>query len=83
MIAIRQERQTDHDAREALLDRAYGDVRFAKTSQRLREDRLPAAGLSFVATDRGRIVGSVRLWNVSAGIFVQPDDPGKRDRAHG
>ncbi len=41
--------------------------RFAKTSQRLREDRLPAAGLSFVATDKGRIVGTVRLWDVSAG----------------
>ncbi|MFZ5691838.1 MAG: GNAT family N-acetyltransferase [Pseudomonadota bacterium] len=67
MIQFRQERHADHDAREALLDRAYGDVRFTKTSQRLREGRLPAAGLSFVATDKDQIVGSVRLWNVSAG----------------
>src|SRR5215218_5024853 len=67
MIAIRQERVVDHDARELLLDRAYGPDRFTKCSQRLREDRLPAAGLSFVATDKGRIVGTVRLWNVSAG----------------
>ena len=64
---IRQERLADHDARELLLDRAYGPDRFTKCSQRLREDRLPAAGLSFVATDKGRIVGTVRLWNVSAG----------------
>ena len=64
---IRQERLADHDARELLLDRAYGPDRFTKCSQRLREDRLPAAGLSFVATGKGRIVGTVRLWNVSAG----------------
>jgi predicted N-acetyltransferase YhbS len=66
-IAVRQERHSDHDAREALLDHAYGDIRFTKTSQRLREDRLPSAGLSFVATEKGRVVGSVRLWDVSAG----------------
>ena len=67
MIAIRQERKTDAVARELLLDRAYGPARFTKCSARLREDRLPAAGLSFVATEAGRIVGSVRLWDVSAG----------------
>lgn len=64
---IRQEKHADHDAREALLDRAYGPDRFTKCSQRLREDRLPAGGLSFVATDNGSLVGTVRLWNVSAG----------------
>jgi predicted N-acetyltransferase YhbS len=67
MIAIRQERKTDAQAREHLLDRAYGPARFTKCSARLREDRLPAQGLSFVATEGGRIVGSVRLWDVSAG----------------
>ncbi len=67
MIAIRQEKHADHDAREALLDRAYGPERFTKCSQRLREGRLAAGGLSFVATENGRVVGSVRLWNVSAG----------------
>jgi predicted N-acetyltransferase YhbS len=67
MIAIRQERKTDASARELLLDRAYGPARFTKCSARLREDRLPAQGLSFVATEGGAIVGSVRLWDVSAG----------------
>ena len=67
MIAIRQERKTDAAAREHLLDRAYGPARFTKCSARLREDRLPAQGLSFVATEGGRIIGTVRLWNVSAG----------------
>ena len=67
MIAIRQERKTDAAARELLLDRAYGPARFTKCSARLREDRLPAQGLSFVATEGGAIVGTVRLWDVSAG----------------
>jgi predicted N-acetyltransferase YhbS len=71
MIAIRQERKTDASARELLLDRAYGPARFTKCSARLREDRLPAQGLSFVASENGAIVGTVRLWDVSAG-------PGRR-----
>jgi predicted N-acetyltransferase YhbS len=33
----------------------------------LREGRLPAEGLSFVATARGKIIGTVRLWNAEAG----------------
>jgi predicted N-acetyltransferase YhbS len=67
MVTIREEKFTDVAAREALLDEAYGAVRFTKTSERLREGRLPADGLSLVATDHGRIVGTVRLWNVTAG----------------
>jgi len=67
MVTIREEKLADIDAREALLDQAYGAERFAKTSERLREGRLPADGLSLVATVHGRIVGTVRLWNISAG----------------
>src|SRR5262245_10667767 len=67
VITIRRELAKDAAAREALLDVGYGNVRFTKVSERLREDRLPAAGLAFVACDRGRIVGTVRLWDVSAG----------------
>jgi predicted N-acetyltransferase YhbS len=67
MVTIREEKFADVAAREALLDAAYGPARFIKTSERLREDRLPADGLSLVATDRGRIVGTVRLWNIDAG----------------
>lgn len=66
-VSIRQERLSDIDAREALLDAAFGDCRFTKTSERLREDRLPAEGLSFVACENGRVVGTVRLWHVTAG----------------
>jgi predicted N-acetyltransferase YhbS len=67
MITIRKELHRDVEAREALLDRCFGDERFQKASERLREGRLPAANLSFVASDRGRVVGTARLWNVSAG----------------
>lgn len=53
-------------AREALLDAALAN-RFAKTCERLREGRLPAHGLAFAAMEDARLVGTVRLWNVSAG----------------
>jgi predicted N-acetyltransferase YhbS len=68
MITIRKELAKDAAAREALLDAGYGDARFTKVSERLREGRLPAAGLALVASDRGRVVGTVRLWDVTAGI---------------
>lgn len=83
MITIRKEYHRDVEAREALLDQCFGDERFQKAAERLREGRLPAANLSFVASDRGRVTGTVRLWNVSAGpsrpslllgpIAVHPD----------
>lgn len=67
MIQIRQEKRTDIPAREALLNAAMGDARFTKCSERLREDRVAAEGLSFVAVEDGRLVGTVRLWHVTAG----------------
>lgn len=71
MVMIRNEMPDDIDAREDLLDRVWGPSRFHKTAERLREGRCPAAGLSFVAERDGKIVGTVRLWNVGAG----PDRP--------
>jgi predicted N-acetyltransferase YhbS len=67
MINIREERVADVAAREALLDAAYGASRFTKASARLREGRRSAKGLSLVALDHGQIVGTIRLWHVSAG----------------
>ena len=67
MITIRHERPGDAEAREALLDEAFGDARQRKTSQRLRDGRLPAEGLSFVAAERGRVIGTARLWAVACG----------------
>jgi len=65
-FAIRAERGSDVRAREALLDASFGEGRFARTCQRLRDGRLPAEGLAFVAEHDGRVVGTVRLWHVSA-----------------
>lgn len=68
MVTIRHERPSDVPTREALLDRAFGAARFAKTCERLRVGRMPAAGLSLVATDDGRVLGTVRLWHISTGF---------------
>jgi predicted N-acetyltransferase YhbS len=67
MISLRQERPADAEAREALLDEAFGGTRSRKTSQRLRDGRLPAEGLSLIAADGRRVVGTARLWNVACG----------------
>jgi len=67
MTTIRQERLSDIDAREALLDQAFGEARSRKASERLREHRLPAEGLSLIAAEGRRVVGSARLWNVACG----------------
>jgi predicted N-acetyltransferase YhbS len=70
MIRILAETAADHVAREALLDRSLGGARHTKTSERLREDRLPARGLAFSAKAGSRLVGTLRLWNISAGPGV-------------
>jgi predicted N-acetyltransferase YhbS len=66
-FAIRAERTSDVVAREALLDACFGDNRHARTCQRLRDGRTPAEGLALSAVARGKPVGTVRLWHVSAG----------------
>ena len=66
-FAIRGERATDVDAREALLDACFGANRQLRTCQRLRDGHTPAEGLAFSAVARGRLVGTVRLWHVDAG----------------
>lgn len=56
-------------AREALLDRAMGEGRRRKSSEKLRRGRLAAEGLVFSAIgDDGLLAGTVRLWNVHAGL---------------
>jgi len=66
-FAIRAERASDVAAREALLDACFGENRHTRTCQRLRDGRAPAEGLAFSAVARGQLVGTVRLWHVSAG----------------
>jgi predicted N-acetyltransferase YhbS len=69
MVTVRHERPDEVAERERLLDVSYGPARFGKTSERLREGRLPE--LSLVAVQGRRLVGTVRLWSISAG----PDRP--------
>jgi len=66
-FAIRAERAVDVAAREALLDVCFGEDRHDRTCQRLRDGRAPAAGLALSAVREGTLVGTVRLWHVSAG----------------
>ena len=70
MVAIRAEISSDIPAREALLNKGFGGAakRLRKTSEKLRKGRLPSEGLAFTAvTARGRVVGTVRLWDIIAG----------------
>jgi predicted N-acetyltransferase YhbS len=68
MVTIRAEIPPDIPARERLLDRAFGKARHRKTSARLRDGRLPADGLAYSAVSKsGRLIGSIRLWDVLAG----------------
>src|SRR6201987_104987 len=70
-FAIRAERASDVVAREALLDGCFGVNRHMRTCQRLRDGRAPAEGLALSVVRQnglnGRLVGTVRLWHVSAG----------------
>src|SRR3984957_7406248 len=66
-FAIRAERASDVVAREALLDACFGENRSLRTCQRLRDGRAPAEGLALSALRQGRLVGTLRLWHVSAG----------------
>jgi predicted N-acetyltransferase YhbS len=70
-FAIRAERAADVAAREALLDACFGENRQLRTCQRLRDGCAPAEGLAFSAVRqnglKGRLVGTLRLWHVSAG----------------
>ena len=66
-FAIRAEKASDVVAREALLDACFGENRHLRTCQRLRDGRAPAEGLAFSAMAEGCLVGTLRLWHVSAG----------------
>ena len=46
---------------------ALATNRHTRTCQRLRDGRAPAEGLALSAVAKGRLVGTVRLWHVSAG----------------
>src|ERR1700740_3521996 len=66
-FAIRAERASDVVARSALLDACFGDDRHMRTGRRRHDGGRPAEGLALSAVARGRLVGTLRLWHVSAG----------------
>jgi predicted N-acetyltransferase YhbS len=66
-FAILGETLDDVEAREALLDESFGPLRFLKTCERLRTGRLPARGLALVAKEEGRLVATLRMWDIDAG----------------
>jgi predicted N-acetyltransferase YhbS len=84
-FAIRDERPSDVAARETLLDACFGEGRQMRTCQRLRDKRAPAEGLALSALRGGTLVGTLRLWHVSAGgvpaLVLGPlaVDPGCRE----
>ncbi|MBK8174144.1 MAG: N-acetyltransferase [Rhodospirillales bacterium] len=67
MVLIEPEPPTAAPLVEDLLDRAFGPTRRAKTAERLREGRLPADGLSFIAVDEVCLLGTIRFWHVGIG----------------
>ena len=62
-VLIEAELPADAPVVEALVLAAFGPGRFAKTAERLRERAAVVAG--FVARDRERVLGSVRLWSIA------------------
>lgn len=89
MTCVDFEALDDIAAREALLDRAFGPARHAKTCERLREGRLAVEGLSFVLREQDRVVGTLRFWHVDAGgapaLMLGPlaVDPAAQGSGHG
>jgi predicted N-acetyltransferase YhbS len=66
-VALAEERTEHGQAIDGLLDSAFGEARWHKTCQRLRDGQAAIEGLSLVALERDTIIGSVRLWPVKAG----------------
>ena len=89
MITLKNERDEHAPAIERLLDASFGESRWHKTCQRLREGQAPIRNLSLVALGRGALVGTVRLWPVLAGrrraLLLGPlaVDPAWRDQGVG
>lgn len=75
-LTFTHETPLDQPAIEALLDRAFGPGRFAKSSERVREVADFAPELSFCAWADGQLLGVVRQWRARVGatpvIFLGP-----------
>ena len=89
MVKLVIERPDHAPAVERLIDMGFGEARWHKTCQRLRDGQKPVAALSLVAVDRDAIIGTVRLWTVKAGrrraLLLGPlaVDPQRREEGIG
>lgn len=87
--AVLPEQPCHAAAIEALAAAAFGPGRFAKTAYRLREGTAAIAGLCFVASIGGRLVGSIRLSPITIGgspaLLLGPlvVDPAHKSHGHG
>ncbi len=61
------ETSTDTPEADALVARAFGPGRYAKTAERLREGLTPYLDLCVVARIDGRLAGCVRQWPILVG----------------
>lgn len=57
--------KVDHDAIEALLDRAFGGDRHGRTAYRLRAGTIAIPALSLAALDNGVLIGTIQCWPVT------------------
>lgn len=75
-LRLATEQAEDGPAVEALVERAFGPGRLAKTAERLREANRPRLDLSLCAWEGERLVGAVRLWPILIGgapaVFLGP-----------
>lgn len=89
MLDLTAEAPLDAAAIEDLLDRSFGPRRQRKLSYRYRIGREPEPGLSLVARDGGRLLGSIRYWRLLLGcepaLLLGPlaVEPGLRGRGIG
>ncbi len=67
LLGLVNEAPADGAAVDALIDRAFGPGRWAKTAERLREGNAQRFDLSFVAWRERRAVGCVRMWPIRIG----------------
>lgn len=89
MVRVVTERSEHAPAIERLLDQAFGEARWAKTCQRLRDGQEAVRDLSLVALDGDQLIGTVRQWRIMVGrrpaLLLGPlaVDPMRRERKIG
>ena len=86
-VRLAAERPQDRARVDALIDRAFGPGRFAKTAERLREGARAHPELSVCAWEDEALAGAVRLWPARIGglavLFLGPIAVEHGLRGHG